>query len=138
MSTSQPSDSDSSQKAPTQESDKKSLSQVIGGWLRKHYLSLINSLLAIYVFMPFLAPIFMKTGQPKMAEPIYKFYGIFKLVNWFRHLRLTCFHKNRSQFTNFTEFFVINWLFDRFSCLVNSLSIRVNWLDWKSGLATKK
>lgn len=51
-----------------------SLSTRIGGWLRSHYLALINIALAVYVIMPLLAPVFMKTGQTRAADVIYRFY----------------------------------------------------------------
>ena len=51
-----------------------SLSQKVGSWLKKHYLHLINIALAIYLFLPFLAPILMKVGQTGAADAIYRFY----------------------------------------------------------------
>lgn len=51
-----------------------SLSSRVGSWLSRHYLGLINTLLAIYLFLPLLAPVLMKTGQTGSADAIYRFY----------------------------------------------------------------
>jgi len=51
-----------------------SLSSTVGSWLKRHYLDLINALLALYLFLPILAPIMMKTGQDKSADVIYRLY----------------------------------------------------------------
>lgn len=45
-------------------------------WLSNHYLALVNILLALYVGVPFLAPVFEKTGHPLPANIIYRVYGI--------------------------------------------------------------
>jgi len=44
-------------------------------WFTKHYMLLFNLIVLLYVGLPFLAPIFMKTGLPGMAKPIYKIYS---------------------------------------------------------------
>ncbi|MEX2161932.1 MAG: DUF2085 domain-containing protein [Anaerolineales bacterium] len=46
-----------------------------GIWLSRNYLRLLNLLLAIYVGLPFLAPVLMKAGFPGLARPIYSMYG---------------------------------------------------------------
>lgn len=47
----------------------------ISHWLSRHYLALINLLLFIYIGLPFLAPVFMKTNHPLPATIIYRVYG---------------------------------------------------------------
>lgn len=47
----------------------------LSNWLSRHYLALINFLLFLYVGLPFLAPIFMKTNHPLPATIIYRMYG---------------------------------------------------------------
>ena len=54
--------------------EEESLSKRLSVWLRKHYLAIINLLLAFYVGLPILAPILMKTGQVNLADRIYKLY----------------------------------------------------------------
>ena len=51
-----------------------SFAKKTGSWLSKHYLSLINLILAIYVFLPLFAPVFMKLGKPEQANVIYRLY----------------------------------------------------------------
>jgi len=51
-----------------------SLSKRLSVWLRKHYLAIINLMLAFYIGLPILAPILMKSGQVNAANRIYKFY----------------------------------------------------------------
>lgn len=41
----------------------------------RHYLALVNVLLLVYVSLPFLAPVLMKTGHPIAASMIYKGYS---------------------------------------------------------------
>ena len=43
-------------------------------WFSRHYLALINVILALYVFLPVFAPVMMKLGQPEPANAIYKLY----------------------------------------------------------------
>lgn len=43
-------------------------------WFSRHYLALINLILALYVFIPVLAPVMMKLGQVESASAIYKLY----------------------------------------------------------------
>jgi len=54
--------------------EEESLSKRLSVWLRKHYLAIINILLAFYVGLPILAPILMKTGQVNVANRIYQLY----------------------------------------------------------------
>ena len=54
--------------------EEESLSKRLSVWLRKHYLAIINLLLAFYVGLPMLAPILMKTGQVNLADRIYQLY----------------------------------------------------------------
>lgn len=54
--------------------NEESLSKRLSVWLRKHYLAIINIILALYVGLPVLAPVLMKTGQTKAANRIYQFY----------------------------------------------------------------
>jgi uncharacterized membrane protein len=44
-------------------------------WLSKHYLAILNLVVALYVGLPFLAPVLMKAGYEKPAAIIYKVYG---------------------------------------------------------------
>ncbi len=43
-------------------------------WFSMHYLALINIILALYVFLPILAPVMMKLGQVEPANTIYGLY----------------------------------------------------------------
>jgi len=47
----------------------------ISYWFSKHYLAIFNVLVFIYVGVPFLAPVMMKTGTDKPAAIIYRVYG---------------------------------------------------------------
>lgn len=73
----QKNDPGSDLQSSAQQGLEKSLSSKVSNWLRKHYLLLINGLLAIYVFLPILAPVLMKVGLPQLANPIYKTYRLF-------------------------------------------------------------
>ncbi len=44
-------------------------------WLSKHYMVVVNLLLALYVGLPFLAPALMKVGAEAPAQVIYKVYS---------------------------------------------------------------
>lgn len=44
-------------------------------WLSRHYLAVLNTIVLIYVGLPFLAPVFMKAGITGPAYAIYKAYG---------------------------------------------------------------
>jgi uncharacterized membrane protein len=46
-------------------------------WVSKNYLKFLNSLTFLYVFLAFLAPIFMKLGWEGTGTSIYKFYRPF-------------------------------------------------------------
>lgn len=52
-----------------------SFSDGIYFWLSKHYLALLNLLIFIYVGLPFLAPVLMKSQSPGLARVIYKVYS---------------------------------------------------------------
>jgi uncharacterized membrane protein/glutaredoxin len=56
-------------------------------WLAKHYLALFNILVFLYVGIPFLAPVLMKTGVVTPAKIIYRAYGYvchqFAFRSWF-------------------------------------------------------
>jgi len=43
-------------------------------WFSRHYLGLINLVLAVYVLLPMLAPVLMKLDLPDQANIIYKIY----------------------------------------------------------------
>lgn len=43
-------------------------------WFSRHYLALINVILALYLFLPILAPVMMKLGQVEPAKTIYRLY----------------------------------------------------------------
>jgi len=43
-------------------------------WFSRHYLALINVILALYVFLPILAPVMMKIGYTDHATTIYQLY----------------------------------------------------------------
>ena len=44
-------------------------------WFSNHYLFVINLFLALYVGLPFLAPVLMRANLPGVARPIYSMYG---------------------------------------------------------------
>lgn len=44
-------------------------------WFSRHYLALLNLVMALYVGLPFLAPVFMKTGLEIPARVIYTVYS---------------------------------------------------------------
>lgn len=44
-------------------------------WLSRHWLALVNLLVGLYVFMPFLAPTLMQAGLERPAGWIYRVYG---------------------------------------------------------------
>jgi uncharacterized membrane protein len=44
-------------------------------WLSRHYLAALNTLVFLYVGLPFLAPVLMKAGITLPANGIYKVYG---------------------------------------------------------------
>lgn len=45
-------------------------------WLARHYLVLFNSFIAVYVLLPFLAPILMQAGVTTPASWIYRAYSV--------------------------------------------------------------
>ena len=45
-------------------------------WISNRYLLLLNLLIFLYVGLPFLAPVLMKAGLPKLAKPIYAVYSV--------------------------------------------------------------
>lgn len=44
-------------------------------WFSRKYIILVNLVLAIYLGLPFLAPVLMNAGYPAVARPIYSLYG---------------------------------------------------------------
>ncbi len=44
-------------------------------WLSRHWLALINGVLAIYVGLPFLAPVMIESWHPFVAQVIYTIYA---------------------------------------------------------------
>jgi uncharacterized membrane protein len=44
-------------------------------WLSRHYLALLNLIIFIYVGLPFVAPVLMKSDAPGLARVIYKMYS---------------------------------------------------------------
>ena len=56
-------------------------------WLSRHYMAVLNLIVLLYVGLPFLAPVFMKTGLTGPANVIYKAYGLvchqFAFRSWF-------------------------------------------------------
>lgn len=60
--------------AESKQSSEQSLSNKIGYWLKRNYLTLINIALAIYLLLPLLAPVLMKTGRSRAADVIYRLY----------------------------------------------------------------
>jgi uncharacterized membrane protein len=45
-------------------------------WISNHYMFVLNTLVLIYVGLPFLAPVLMSAGYTRPAIPIYRFYGL--------------------------------------------------------------
>jgi uncharacterized membrane protein len=45
-------------------------------WFARHWLALFNTAWAVYVFTPFLAPIFMRLGWPEAAQVVYTIYSV--------------------------------------------------------------
>jgi uncharacterized membrane protein len=45
-------------------------------WLSRHYLAVFNLFVAIYVFLPFVAPVLMKAGATRPASWIYRTYSV--------------------------------------------------------------
>ena len=45
-------------------------------WLSRHYMAVLNTLVFLYVGLPFLAPVLMKVGITTPANGIYKVYGM--------------------------------------------------------------
>ena len=52
-----------------------SVADRISLWFSDHYLALLNSLILLYVGLPFLAPVLMNAGLEGAARPIYAVYG---------------------------------------------------------------
>jgi uncharacterized membrane protein len=51
-----------------------SLSSQIGAWFRKKCLLVINLVLSVYLILPVMAPVLMKTGASGAADLIYRIY----------------------------------------------------------------
>jgi uncharacterized membrane protein len=45
-------------------------------WISRHYMFVLNSLVILYVGLPFLAPLLMSAGYTRPASVIYRFYGL--------------------------------------------------------------
>jgi uncharacterized membrane protein len=45
-------------------------------WISRHYMFVLNSLVLLYVGLPFLAPVLMSAGYTRPAATIYRFYGL--------------------------------------------------------------
>jgi hypothetical protein len=45
-------------------------------WVSRHYIFVVNIFLAVYLGLPFLAPVLMKAGLPGAARPIYTAYSV--------------------------------------------------------------
>lgn len=46
----------------------------LSAWLSRHWLAVINAALAVYIGLPFLAPVLEKSGHPFAAQVIYSSY----------------------------------------------------------------
>lgn len=51
--------------------------QPIGNWLSQHWLGIFLILYGIWIWTPFLAPVFMKIGWSSIGKGIYFFYSFF-------------------------------------------------------------
>ena len=45
-------------------------------WISNHYMFVLNTLVLIYLGLPFLAPVLMSAGYTRPATTIYRFYGL--------------------------------------------------------------
>jgi uncharacterized membrane protein len=45
-------------------------------WVARHWLALFNTAWALYVLVPFLAPVLMRAGMPGAAQVIYSVYSV--------------------------------------------------------------
>jgi uncharacterized membrane protein/glutaredoxin len=45
-------------------------------WISRHYMFVLNTLVLIYLGLPFLAPVLMSAGYTRPATTIYRFYGL--------------------------------------------------------------
>jgi len=45
-------------------------------WISNHYMFVLNTLVFIYLALPFLAPVLMSAGYTRPASAIYRFYGL--------------------------------------------------------------
>ena len=45
-------------------------------WMSRHYMLVLNTIVLIYVGLPFLAPLLMSAGYTRPATTIYRFYGL--------------------------------------------------------------
>jgi len=45
-------------------------------WISNHYMFVLNTLVVIYLGLPFLAPVLMSAGYTRPATTIYRFYGL--------------------------------------------------------------
>jgi uncharacterized membrane protein len=51
-------------------------SDKISLWFSRNYLGVLNTLVALYLLFPFLAPVFLKAGLATPAAMIYRVYGV--------------------------------------------------------------
>jgi uncharacterized membrane protein len=70
------SNSDSKRTSKRKRKAEWSLADLITLWLSKHYLSVFNILVLIYVGLPFLAPVFLRAGAITPAKFVYRTYGL--------------------------------------------------------------
>jgi uncharacterized membrane protein/glutaredoxin len=45
-------------------------------WISRHYMFVLNTLVLLYIGLPFLAPVLMSAGYTRPATTIYRFYGL--------------------------------------------------------------
>jgi uncharacterized membrane protein len=45
-------------------------------WVARHWLAIFNTAWALYVLLPFLAPVLMQAGMPAAAQVIYTIYSV--------------------------------------------------------------
>ena len=45
-------------------------------WISRHYMFVLNTLVLLYLGLPFLAPVLMSAGYTRPATTIYRFYGL--------------------------------------------------------------
>ena len=77
-------------------------------WLSRHYLSMFNLLVFIYVGIPFLAPVLMKVGATTLAGIIYKAYSFvchqFAFRSWFLFGEQVAYPRAEAKITGLLSF----------------------------------